>query len=74
MHIAIIGAGAFIIFVVIGGLLMAAVVLEQRTRRHMAAAAPASVPAEMAVEASSPETSVASGPKAKAMAAASGRS
>jgi len=74
MHIAVIGAGAFIIFVVIGGLLMAATVLEQRTRRQTAASATASVPAEVAVETSSPEMSVPSVPKAKAMAAASGRS
>jgi hypothetical protein len=41
MHIAIIGATAFIVFVMIGGLLMSAVVLEQRTRRRMAATAAA---------------------------------
>jgi hypothetical protein len=67
MHIAVIGATAFVLFVVIGGLLMAAVLLEQRTRRQMAAAAeaPAEVPA--------PVDAVAAVEKPKAMAASAGR-
>lgn len=69
MHIAIIGAGALIIFLIIGGLFMAAVVLEQRTRRQMADTAAASVPVEVDVEVSSGGSTE----KAKAMAATSGR-
>ena len=71
MHVAIIGAGALIIFLVIGGLFMAAVVLEQRTRSQVAAGAAASVPVEVAIE---PSPEQASTEKMKAMAAASGQS
>jgi fructose-specific phosphotransferase system IIC component len=41
MHIAIIGASALILFLIIGGLFIAAVVLEQRDRRRLAATAKA---------------------------------
>ena len=68
MHIAIIGATAFVIFVLIGALFMAAVVLEQRTRRQMAATAAAQASAEQPQ--SAPDTPV---EKPKAMAAAAGR-
>jgi hypothetical protein len=39
MHIAIIGATALILFLIMGGMFVVAVVLEQRTRRQIAAAA-----------------------------------
>jgi hypothetical protein len=67
MHIAVIGATAFILFVMIGGLFMAAVVLEQRTRRKLAQAEAASVQAE------ANPTPVAPIPAPKAMGAAAGR-
>lgn len=63
MHIAIIGAAALILFLLIGGLFISAVVLEQRTRRQMAAAAGA--PAD-SVEAPAPESAPEEKPKAMA--------
>ena len=67
MHIAIVGATAFILFLMMGGLFITAVVLEQRTRRKLAQAQPASVD----VEAS--ETAPVAEPAPKAMGAAAGR-
>lgn len=67
MHIAVIGATAFILFVMIGGLFMAAVVLEQRTRRKLAQTEAASVQAEANPAAAAPL------PAPKAMGAAAGR-
>ena len=67
MHIAIIGATAFILFVMIGGLFMAAVVLEQRTRRKMAETAAASADVQPN------ETVAVVQPAPKAMGAAAGR-
>ena len=67
MHIAIIGATAFILFVMIGGLFTAAVVLEQRTRRKLAQAQTASIAAAETPAAAVPT------PAPKAMGAAAGR-
>jgi hypothetical protein len=66
MHIAIIGATALILFLLIGGLFISAVVLEQRTRRQMATAA--GTPSEAVEAASQPAPEE----KPKAMAAGAG--
>jgi hypothetical protein len=67
MHIAIIGATAFFLFVIMGGLFTSAVVLEQRTRRKMAEAAAAT----SEVQPNEPTPAAEQAPKA--MAAAAGR-
>ena len=67
MHIALIGATALILFLIMGGLFISAVVLEQRTRRRMAAAG-APLPAD-----GSPIASEEAAEKPKAMGAAAGR-
>ena len=66
MHIAIIGATALILFLLIGGLFISAVVLEQRTRRQMATAAGAPSGAVEVAPEPAPEE------KPKAMAAGAG--